>query len=100
MTEIKLHQAAWEKYLRNRRASSRGRMIDALQMVFDHFQSYRKVAEFYRDECQEYLRHRFEDDGASPSTVNTEMFTARSFWYWLMERELAEWNPWARIPQI
>src|SRR5690348_8375169 len=100
MTEIKQVQYEWEKYLRNRRGTSRSRMIDSLQMVLDHFKSYRKVAEFYRDECQEYLRHRFEDDGAAANTVNSEMYTALSFWYWLMERGLAEWNPWARIPKI
>jgi len=54
--------------------------------------------EFRRWDISDYKEQRLRE-GIKPSTVNLELAVLKAFWNWLMERELATYNPASKQKQ-
>lgn len=64
----------------------------------DFFQRHRekhRSEDFHRWDISDFKEDRLRE-GIAPTTVNLELRILRAFWNWLIERELASYNPAAK----
>lgn len=64
----------------------------------DFFQRHRekhRSEDFHRWDISDFKEDRLRE-GLAPTTVNLELRILRAFWNWLIERELASYNPAAK----
>jgi hypothetical protein len=63
-----------------------------MDKFFDHFHGRQLPTDIHRWDISDYKEERLRE-GMAPSSVNLELAIIRSFYNWLIERELAEINP-------
>ena len=67
----------------------------ALADFFQRHKEKHRSEDFHRWDITDYKEDRLRE-GIAPTTVNLELRILRAFWNWLIERELASYNPAAK----
>lgn len=75
------------------------RYEDALNNFLERYKDRHFPDEFHRFDISDYKEIRIRE-GAKPRTINLELAVLKVFWNWLIERELASFNPVARQKQL
>ena len=71
------------------------RYHQALANFFQCHKEKHRSEDFHRWDISDFKEDRLRH-GTAPTTVNLELSILRAFWNWLMERELASYNPAAK----
>jgi site-specific recombinase XerD len=97
---IKKYQGAYERYVANTTTiATAQRYSKALSAFFERFPEKTEPNEFARMDVEDFRAAR-RKSGTSARSVNYEVQCVNSFWNWMMNMELASYNPTNKVRRL